>query len=59
MARKVKKGIIDMYEIIEFFRAAEVKRHGPFEGEWQAKNFLETLLQEDEPGVEYQIVEKP
>jgi hypothetical protein len=59
MARKVKKGIIDMYEIIEFFRGAEVKRHGPFEGEWQAKNKLATLLELDEPGVEYQIIQKP
>lgn len=46
-----------MYEIIEFFRGAEVKRHGPFEGEWQAKNFLETLVEQDEPGVEYSISE--
>lgn len=48
-----------MYEIIEFFRGAEVKRHGPFEGEWQANNKLATLLELDEPGVEYQIIQKP
>lgn len=43
--------VIQMYEIVEYFRGVEFKKHGPFEGEWQAQNYLDNLPLED--GVEY------
>ena len=45
--------VIPMYRIIEYFRGVEFKIHGPFEGEWQANNYLENLPPED--GVEYRL----
>jgi len=53
MARKVKA--IQMYKVIEYFRGVEFKVHGPFEGEWQANNFIDS--REPEEGVEYTSVE--
>jgi hypothetical protein len=55
MARKVAgKGFV-VYNVIEYFRGVEFKVHGPFEGEWQAQNFMDTRMPED--GVEYRVVE--
>ena len=50
----VTKGFI-VYNVIEYSRGVEFKIHGPFEGEWQAQNFIDTQVPED--GVEYRAVE--
>ena len=55
MARKVNKRGFMVYNVIEYFRGVEFKVHGPFEGEWQAENFIDTQIPED--GVEYRVVE--
>jgi hypothetical protein len=44
-----------VYNVEEYFRGVKFKIHGPFEGEWQAHNFVETQVPED--GVEYIVVE--
>jgi len=53
MAGKVNKGYDPMYNVVEYFKGVKFKVHGPFEGEWQANNYLSNLPQED--GVEYII----
>jgi hypothetical protein len=47
--------IIMLYNVEEYFRGVKFKVHGPFEGEWQAQNFVDTRTPED--GVEYLVVE--
>jgi hypothetical protein len=55
MASKVNKRKIIVYNVVEYFRGVKFKVHGPFEGEWQAQNFIDSQIPED--GVEYMAVE--
>jgi len=55
MASQVSKRRIIMYNVVEYFKGVEFKVHGPFEGEWQAHNFVDTQIPED--GVEFQVLE--
>lgn len=56
MASKINRKGFTVYNAIEYFRGVEFKIHGPFEGEWQAQNFVDTRTTED--GVEYIILEQ-
>lgn len=56
MASKINRKGFTVYNVIEYFRGVEFKIHGPFEGEWQAQNFVGTQTTED--GVEYIILEQ-